>query len=126
MKKYYVEFEVKDSGEIFSIQSRWFDTKEEAEWQIEFGNITRTETLELPTWEDLQSKTEHYIRFNTKRWTKCWLAIDMPYKNDVGKILITYADTDNNYHIIYDKRLTKENYTRACRKCKELFLGEKE
>ena len=28
-----------------------FATKEEAEWQLEFGNITRTEKLELPTWE---------------------------------------------------------------------------
>lgn len=102
------------------------ETREQAEWHKEFGNITRTERLELPTWEELQNKTEHYISFSTKKWTKCWLAIDMPYRNDFGKILITYADSDKNYHIVYDKRLTKENYTLACRKCKELFLGEKE
>lgn len=102
-----------------------FETKEELDWYIEFGCIERTERLELPTWEELGKKKEHYINFTTKRWTKCWLAIDMPYKNDFGKILITYADTDNNYYIVYDKRLTKENYTLACRKAKELFLGEK-
>ena len=103
--------------------NRLFETQEEAEWHKEFGNITRTETLELPNWEELKNKKEHYISFSTKKWTKCWLAIDMPYRNDFGKILITYADSEKNYHILYDKRLTKENYILACRKCKELFLG---
>ena len=101
-----------------------FETLEEAEWHKEFSCIERTERLELPTWEELQRKTEHYINFNTKRWTRCWLAIDMPYKKSIGKILITYADSNNDYYIIYDGRLTKENYIFACRKCKELFLGE--
>jgi hypothetical protein len=115
--------------DINYIRSFWigdlFETKEEAEWHKEFGCIERTERLELPTWEELGKKKEHYINFTTKGWTKCWLEIYMPYKNDFGKILITYADTDNKYYIVYDKRLTKENYTLACRKCKELFLGEK-
>lgn len=56
-----------------------YNIKEEAaEWHKEFGNITRTETLKLPTWEELKNKTEHYISFSTKRWTKCWLAIYAP------------------------------------------------
>lgn len=44
MKKYYVEFEVKDSGEIFSIQSRWFDTKKEAlDWFEDSFDLIREE-----------------------------------------------------------------------------------
>ena len=35
-----------------------FDTKEEAEWQLEFGNITHTERFEPPMWEDLQDALE--------------------------------------------------------------------
>lgn len=115
---------VKPLANLFGISCDEFleNTDNPLVWEKEFGCIERTERLELPTWEELDKKKEHYISFTTKGWTKCWLAIDMPYKNDFGKILITYADTDNKYYIIYDKRLTKENYTLACRKAKELFL----
>lgn len=44
MTKYYVEFEIKDSGEIFSMQSRWFDTKEEAlDWFEDSFDLIREE-----------------------------------------------------------------------------------
>ena len=36
-------------------------TKEEAEWELEFGNITRTETLRLPTFEEI--KKAEFFKF---------------------------------------------------------------
>ena len=48
MKNYYVEFEVKDSGEIYSIQSRWFDTKEKAlDWFKDSFDLIRAEEISV-------------------------------------------------------------------------------
>lgn len=89
-----------------------FETKEEAEWNLEFGNITRTEQLKLPTWEEFL-KLDKIYSFRTK----------------YGKVAVMFSD--NNTLFVEDEEwnilrqpLTKENYTLACRKCKELFLGE--
>lgn len=101
-----------------------YETEEEMNWQLEFGNITRTETLNFPTWEELQNKKEFYLGFNNKEGiVRYYLAIDMPYQKDYGAILISYSDTNNDTVICFDKIATKENYTLACRKAKELFLG---
>ena len=113
---------------VFGIPFRYlFETKEEAEWHKEFGCIERTERLELPTWEELQNKREFYIGFNDREGiVRYYLAIDMPYKKDVGVILISYSDANNDTIICFDKIATKENYTLACRKVKELFLGSED
>lgn len=100
--------------------SDFYATREEAEWEQEFGSIIRTERLELPTWEEVSSDLQ-----------------DVPAGNYVIKefddVSLEYIKYRNgNYAVIgvykYDDRLeleaTKENYTLACRKAKELFLGE--
>lgn len=99
----------------------FFETKEEAEWELEFGNITRTETLKLPSFNELQTKKEYYKNFALY----FYLAIDMPYKKDTGAVIISQNDLKGNSYIIFDKPLTKENYIEACKLCKKLFLGEK-
>lgn len=97
---------------------RWFyidlfETKEEAEWHKEFGCIERTEILKLPTWEEFL-KTEETFMFKSKR----------------NQIISLFRDEntiyleDETWNILRED-LTKENYTLACRKCKELFLGER-
>jgi hypothetical protein len=112
--------------EIYSLDDL-FETKEDFEWHRQFGCIERTERLELPTWEELQNKREFYLGFNNKEGiVRYYLAIDMPYQKDYGAILISYSDANNYTIICFDKIATKENYTLACRKCKELFLGEKD
>ena len=90
-----------------------FETKEEAEWHIEFGCIERTEKLKLPTWEEIQ-KYERFA-FKGKNNTHYTLYFISGFKtlSIVGLSTEFYAEA------------TKENYTLACRKCKELFLGEK-
>lgn len=103
-----------------------FETKEEAEWHKEFGCIERTERLELPTWEEFDKKG--YIEFVGKEATKLilekTLTIDCdrePISYYVLKILVN----DYDHRLLFEAEYTKENYTLACRKAKELFLGEK-
>ena len=118
---YALEPNKKYHNEIFD--EDLFETEEEAKWFAEFGCIERTERLELPTWEELQNKREFYLGFNNKEGiVRYYLAIYMPYQKDYGAILISYSDANNDTIICFDKIATKENYTIACKKAKELFL----
>lgn len=94
-----------------------FETIEDAKWHKEFGCIERTERLELPTWEEFKLREPYnYFIFTSK---------DMQYGLGIGayyrEIII-----NNNGSVLFQEKFTKENYTLACRKAKELFLGEKE
>lgn len=91
-----------------------FETLEEAEWHKEFGCIERTERLELPTWEEFEEKK--FVWFVDKSQNQCCLY----YLNVANKIFINISG-----EVIEIGDFTKENYTLACRKAKELFLGEK-
>ena len=91
-----------------------FETKEEEEWHRQFGCITRTEKLELPTWEMFDEKK--FVWFVDKSQNQCCLY----YLNVANKIFINVSG-----EVIEIGDFTKENYTLACRKAKELFLGEK-
>ena len=102
---YALEPNKKYHNEIFD--EDLFETEEEAKWFSEFGCIERTERLELPTWEEFNNQPEFY--FDDYTLVKI---------ND--KILLKDCFEDYVY-----KEFTKENYTLACRKAKELFLGEK-
>ncbi len=104
---------------IYSINDidkmKWlFATKEEAEWQLEFGNIERREKLELPTWEQAQENIDWGIDCANRDWYLLKLR---------GHSIIRIEDWNSNG--IYEKPLTYENYLEACRLCKKLFLGEK-
>ena len=93
---------------------------EELDWEKEFGCIVRTQTISLPTWEEVISDLK-----------------DVPFGDYVIRefenVLLIYYRCKNNEDIIglYKSKdygeewiATKENYTLACRKAKELFLGE--
>ena len=91
-----------------------FETKEEAEWHKEFGCIERTETLELPTWEEFIEMEE--VCF----WKK-------NHRQTVIRVLGTkYIAVETSYERFFIGDLTKESYIKACRKAKELFLGKQE
>lgn len=99
-----------------------FETKEELDWYKEFGCIERTERLELPTWEEFIKfgENSHYgfneiKRFDNVRFGYCC----RPDGSD-GSL---YIDQDGKTMFL-TSMITKENYTLACRQCKELFLGE--
>lgn len=88
-----------------------FETIEEAEWHREFGCIERTERLVLPTWEEIQK----YERFDFK--DKYNHSYTLHYISGFKTLAISGWSTE------YYAPATKENYTIACRKAKELFLG---
>ena len=92
-----------------------YETKEDAEFVKEFKNITRTETLNLPTWEELKIIDEIKIYAgNGKRYL---------VQADEYDISVYASD---RYDFILYKRLkrTKENYIKACTIARKLFLGE--
>lgn len=113
---YVLEPNKKYHNEIFD--EDLFETKEEAKWFAEFGCIERTEKLELPTWEEINKKmTENScLTFYEDRKH---LGFITPLKT----IVINNYNEWTPKHLFLEP-LTKENYTLACRKAKELFLGE--
>lgn len=90
-----------------------FATKEEAEFELEFGNITWTETLKLPTWKQMQENIDWGIDCANRKWYLL---------KSRGHSIIRIEDWTRNG--IYEEPLTYENYLEACRICKKLFLGE--
>lgn len=98
---------------------RLFETKEEAEWFAKFGNISRTETLSLPTWEELNNciKTKCFGNHTIANFD----SFVFEYKRTKTKtVLEVNRDSETKF---YDN-LTKENYFSACELCRKLFLGE--
>lgn len=96
-----------------------FETHEEAEWYLQFGNITRTETLSLPAWGKIQKRLEADTSFNVCSFDEILMFI-----SDMRIIIHNYGY--KKLVKVYDKKLTKENYIKACEICKKLFLGEEE
>ena len=96
-----------------------FDNQEDAEWEEEFGDITRTERLKLPTWNEIKNDFNNINKFGT------YSVIEFD-----GYYMDIFVDNYATKSIIATAQprmpLTKENYMLACRKAKELFLGEKE
>lgn len=91
----------------------WFDNKEDAEFALKYKNIERTEILDLPNWEEFIEMEE--VCFFQKN-----------HKQTILRVLGTkYLVVETNFERYYTGDLTKENYMLACRKCRELFLGEK-
>ena len=119
-------FEVNDKYLVFTYKAYeilledLFEAEEEAKWYIEFGCIERTERLVLPTWEEIKhdfiDNKRELGNYAVCEFDDCSIDIVVCC---TGDIMISI------YEINFYKELTKENYTLACRKAKELFLGEK-
>ena len=97
-----------------------YESEEDSKWVEEFACIKRTERLELPTWEEINSKLTQNSSI-TFFEDKKHLGFITPLK----VIVINNYDTWTPNHLFLEP-LTKENYTLACRKAKELFLGKQE
>ena len=124
-----VEYMEEENGDIYyeiadeprtTDLSHLFETKEDAEEYAEFGNITRTERLELPSWSDVEKDFERlengtYTIANYKYLISLNLRIDKPAISEI--LLIT--ETDN-----YNWNLSRDNYNKARRLCVKLFKGE--
>lgn len=109
---YIFEPNRKYKNEIFD--EDLFETKEDAEFASEFQNITRTETLNLPTWEEFKEIGEVYAFFGADG--SYW---DL-YSRDGDKKEIILLNGYKSYCFDY----SKQGYLEACKIAKKLFLGE--
>ena len=98
-------------------------TIEEAEWYKEFGCIERTERLELLPYEEFIKVSS--FTFESKDRTEMEMAIWYCDTENVNIKTIKITNLSDWNIRWFELPLTKENYIKACRKCKELFLGEK-
>ena len=119
---YYDKYDFnKDEIKVFCEYEKLyeFETKEEAEWQLEFGNITRTETLTLmdyDTFKLLDIPTE----FSNSEG-ECYR---FEIEERIGEKYVCIFELNGICSYRFNKTLTKENYIEACRLAKKLFLGE--
>lgn len=98
-----------------------YENEEDSKWEEEFGCIERTERLKLPTWETFRvigGFSFYDYKHNPISMIICLDPVNVAPCNDC----IYIADSKKEY---FCKPKTKENYYDACRKAKELFLGEK-
>ena len=102
-----------------------YETKEDAEWEAEFGNLTRTEKLVLPTWKQIQPDAENdstTFTFNSKDGIEYVLSVadygDDDFYDWTIEVFSTSSDFSHEFPFTYD------GYLEACRLCKKLFLGE--
>lgn len=107
-----------DHSCIEFFEDELFETKEDAEEYAEFGNITRTERLELPSWEQVQDGFYYNGRVPIYEDDRnlCFISTS----KDI--VLKNYASLKNQNK--FKKPLTRENYNEARRLCVKLFKGE--
>lgn len=95
-----------------------FATEEEAKEFLKYGNITRTEKLELPMWEEFCSdKRIEFTAQNKYSYICEWVTY-----SDLGKTIIIYRPLIKGE--IFKEPLTRENYDKARDLCIKLFRGE--
>ena len=112
---------VKPLANLFGISCDEFleNTENTLYWEKEFGCIERTERLELPTWEEFSKLKSNHIRFISKKGANC----KIEGYCDAGSGFIDVVSGGHSMLMVSD--YSKEIYIKACRKAKELFLGEK-
>lgn len=84
-----------------------------------------TEKLELPTWEEFNKKG--YFLFVGVSGEEFGMEIIGTFDfcgNDYDDCIGISKTKDYDHNMLFKEVATKENYTLACRKAKELFLGE--
>lgn len=121
-----VEIKDKSSREYLFKLENLIDNKEDFDFLCNYQNITRTETLSLPTFEEFIDKYRT-LGENIILDEKCIMF------NDKLNVYSLYADDEYIWigkemygEIMFKKPLTKENYLQACEICRKLFLGEED
>lgn len=112
-------FGFRDENYISVNAKEYFETKEEAEEYVEFGNVTRTDNLKIPFWKDVLDICKTLEE--QKRYTKIIYEFDdveLKIYKDNGIWFISIWNYD------YDALLSRENYDNARRLCVKLFKGE--
>lgn len=111
----------KDVDEFIMYQgdySELFETEEEAEWHKEFGCIEKVERLWFPTWESVYNDLKDYKNGD-------FYILDNDHfsfvynKGHITSQLFLYTHNEK-----FNWNANKENYYKACKLAKKIFLGE--
>lgn len=101
-----------------------FETEEDACWELEM-TATRTETLRLPTFEEITSNKDdietRVIGFYVDR---IYYILEYASDLDGNWRICLEKDTIEDCEYLFEAKPTKENYLKACKMAKKLFLGE--
>jgi hypothetical protein len=104
-----------------------FETEDEAREHLEFGNITRTERLELNNYETFlksNTGTMFYLNACEHLLHKVRHSADNENPDWRIEVCVFYNDLEESSEVLYSKPLTRENYNEARRLCVKLFKGE--
>lgn len=101
-----------------------FESREEAEEYLEFGDITREERLKLPTWKEINKKPKQSVEFYVlERGEFINYAMARNLKENTI-VIAMYSWGEFSGDIIFEKPFTQENYTIARQLFVQLFMGE--
>ena len=105
--------------EIYIKFNELFETKEDAEEYAKFGNITRTERLELPTWASIEKDFDKFTNGSYVLAERDEFSLELKISKPLISQIIIYTEDD-----YYNWNLSRENYNKARRLCVKLFKGE--
>ena len=96
-----------------------YKTKDEAEFTLEFGNITRTETLKLPTYDELPKVTELGFNIISVFYGANHLEYTIYRHNWYGPDCL---EIRQGKEVIFTQALfSKDDYINICRRAKDMF-----
>lgn len=116
-----VKFTITDNGwwHWFSIKDL-YESKEDVEEILEFGNITRTERLELPSWASIEKDFDKFTNGSYVLAERDEFSLELKISKPLISQIVIYTEDDD-----YNWNLSRENYNEARRLCVKLFKGEK-
>ena len=118
-KNYYIDDDNVLNNRTFGIEfvKNLFETQKQAEWHLKMTR-TRTETLELPTWEEFKDYNENIsVSFIGEDWFVYELS-KQTLNNKLYLILVVDGKIWKRWNF------TEKDYIKACELCLKLFSGE--
>lgn len=110
---------------IYKSLDELYETEDQAKWRLKY-HATRTEELDLPTWEEFITDDKYkyhyglsFFDFDNYRLVAC-----IPTEDDNTEFI--GIDVDRNTELYHWDKATEENYEKACDLCLKLFKGEEE
>lgn len=104
-----------DIEDYYTDLNYWFETKEEAQWHIDF-TAERVDRLELPMWEKF-IEPQSLVCFSDKYYNN----YEMYLSSNEDMIYIRKYPVNK---VIFGGVAIEENYKEACKLCLKLFKGE--
>lgn len=100
-----------------------YETKENIKWYLKFGNIKRTQTLSLPSWEEIFADKK--ILYNGI-YNCYWLDNAWKYGIEICAYIKNNDFKNGQIRVngTYFNGITKKNYLKACILARKLYLKE--